>query len=307
MQRTAPTAGAAATLLRRSGVALTLWLCACAVSSAPHPAPSTPARQNVREEGPTTFRLATFNIQVFGKAKASRPEVLDQLARIIRTYDLVAVQEFKDKSQQVPHLFLEEINRLGPAYGLELSPRTGLQPDDRRSQEQYGYYYRTDRLEVIGVSTLFDDSGHDYFQREPYLTHFRLKENGHSFVLINIHTRPEAAVEEIAALAAVFDWARARYPDEDDFVAVGDFNAGCGYASEDDLDALPIHGDAYDWIVPHSADTNLADTRCPYDRIVVASPAANAYVQDWGVDRAFDDRKISDHWPVWAVFVADHP
>lgn len=303
MQRTTSAAGTATALLRRSRVALTLWLFACA--SQP-PAVVPEPRVAIAAQS-TTFRLATFNIQVFGKTKASKPEVMRQLAAIVREYDLIAVQEFKDKTEQVPERFLAEVNGTGSDYGLELSPRTGRQPDDVRSQEQYGYFYRADRFEVIDASTLYDDSANDHFQREPFLTRFRLKEAGHSFVLINIHTRPEAAVEEITALAAVFEWARSRYPEEDDFIALGDFNAGCGYASEQELDGLPIHGEAYDWIVPHSADTNLADSRCPYDRIVVASPMGHAYVQDWGVDRAFSDRAISDHWPVWAVFVADHP
>lgn len=51
--------------------------------------------------------------------------------------------------------------------------------------------------------------------------------------------------------------------------------------------------------MPHSADTNLADSVCPYDRIVIAAPEGNYVVDDWGVDRAFEDEAISDHWPVW--------
>jgi len=53
-------------------------------------------------------------------------------------------------------------------------------------------------------------------------------------------------------------------------------------------------------VVPHSADTNLAESTCPYDRIVVAAPEGMDLVDEWGVDRAFEDRNVSDHWPVWA-------
>jgi endonuclease/exonuclease/phosphatase family metal-dependent hydrolase len=98
----------------------------------------------------------------------------------------------------------------------------------------------------------------------------------------------------------VFGWAKARYGPDATVIAVGDFNAGCGYASEEELDALPIHGEAYDWVVPHSADTNLADSTCAYDRIVVAAPEGTDLVDEWGVDRAFEGRNVSDHWPVWA-------
>ena len=41
--------------------------------------------------------------------------------------------------------------------------------------------------------------------------------------------------------------------------------------------------------------------------LAIAPDGGEAYVLDWGVDRAFADRAISDHWPVWADFRADHP
>ena len=273
------------------------------VVAAPHPTRTVapPAAPAPAGRAPVTLRLATFNIQVFGPAKASRPDVLATLARIIRQYDLVAVQEIRDVSGQAPLRLLEAVNDGGvdPAYALALSDRTGRQPDDRRSQEQYAYYYRTDRLSVRDRGTLYDDEPHDYFQREPYLNRFEITGTDVSFIVINVHTRPRSALAEIAAMEHVFTWAKDFYDGEEVFIAVGDFNAGCGYASEEDLEALPLHGDAYDWVVPHSADTNLADSVCPYDRIVIAAPEGNAIVNDWGVDRAFEDDAISDHWPVW--------
>jgi endonuclease/exonuclease/phosphatase family metal-dependent hydrolase len=151
--------------------------------------------------------------------------------------------------------------------------------------------------------TLFDDSAHDYFQREPYLSRFAVLESDATFVLINIHTPPRSAVPEIAAMEHVFVWAKAHFEDEDIFIALGDFNAGCGYASEEDLDALPIHGDGYDWVVPHSADTNVADSVCPYDRIVIAAPTGSDLVEEWGVDRSTEQAPLSDHFPVWVSLV----
>ncbi len=274
------------------------WLAFIALTAACASAPA--ARPSAAPEEPVLIRMATFNIQVFGPTKAGKPEVMAALASIVRRYDLVAVQEIEDVSGQAPLALLDACNEGDSHWALALSERTGLQPDDRRSQEQYGYYYRSDRLALVGEGTLYDDSTHDFFQREPFLQRFVTIEGRRSFVMINVHTRPRSAVSEIAAMEHVFTWAKARFVDESVFIAVGDFNAGCGYASEDELDALPIHGEAYDWVVPHSADTNLAESACAYDRIVVAAPAGTDLVEDWGVDRAFEDRAISDHWPVWA-------
>lgn len=284
-------------------LSLLVWVSACVVTAPPAAMPesATPHASAEPSLEPVLLRMATFNIQVFGPTKARNPEVMATLASIVRRYDLVAVQELKDISGRAPQLLLEACNtEPSPTYALALSERTGREPDDRRSQEQYGYYYRTDRLAPLGEGTLYDDSDEDLFQREPFLQRFVLIDGGRTFVMINVHTRPRSALSEIAAMEKVFIWAKHRFADESIFIAVGDFNAGCGYASDDELDALPIHGDAYDWVVPHSADTNLADSACPYDRIVIAAPEGSDLVDDWGVDRAFDDRNVSDHWPVWA-------
>jgi len=282
-----------------------LLLLGCATATPPvttttPEAPPEPTTAAAPEAPPIELRLATFNIQVLGPTKAAKPEVMATLGSIIRRYDLVAVQEIKDVSGQAPLRLLEASNAEGADYALALSERTGREPDDRHSQEQYAYYYRRDRLEPVGEGALYDDSGADHFQREPFLQEFRVRGTDRTFVMINVHTRPRAAVSEIAAMEHVFGWAKARHGAHAIIIAVGDFNAGCGYASEEELDALPIHGEAYDWVVPHSADTNLADSECPYDRIVVAAPQGTDLVDDWGVDRAFDDRNVSDHWPVWA-------
>ncbi len=64
-------------------------------SDAPPPAVQT---------GPT-IKIATFNIQIFGKTKANKPNILSQLADIVRQFDLVAVQEIKDKTNSTPPKF----------------------------------------------------------------------------------------------------------------------------------------------------------------------------------------------------------
>ena len=60
----------------------------------------------------------------------------------------------------------------------------------------------------------------------------------------------------------------------------------------------------YFWIVPDDSDSNLAPTTaCAYDRIVTTVGTKAEFTGDWGVDRAFTDKAVSDHWPVWAEFV----
>ena len=44
------------------------------------------------------IKIASFNIQIFGKTKASKQEVMDILAQFILEFDIVAIQEIREAS-----------------------------------------------------------------------------------------------------------------------------------------------------------------------------------------------------------------
>ncbi|MEP1740180.1 MAG: endonuclease/exonuclease/phosphatase family protein [Kangiellaceae bacterium] len=245
------------------------------------------------------IKIATFNIQSFGKTKAGKPEVMKELASVIRKYDLVAIQEIKNKAGVVPTQFLTEINSDGSQYAFVISERGGKEPDDQSSQEQYAYYFNTSTIKVLKDVGLYDDSVNDFFQREPYVVRFAATQGNLKFVLATIHTKPEEAVAEIKAMHDALVWAQEQFTDEEDFIALGDFNAGCNYASPSDLSDLKITLD-YNWIVPHEADTNFsANSSCAYDRIVVTEDVLEDFTNMWGVDTSVSNKKVSDHFPVW--------
>ena len=294
---------------------LLLWISACSgPATTLRPTPPEPPRQPhavaTAPAAPTpptaapTIKIATFNVQVFGRTKAFKPDVMSRLIATIHKYDVVALQELKDASGEAPRLLLAALNRdAARSYAMLLSHRSGLEPDDARSQEQYAILYDTQVIEALAGERLFDDSARDLFQREPYLARLRTRAGSFSFVLMNIHTRPERAVAEIAALHDVFDWAKLAFPDEENFIALGDYNAACRYATPAELDSLSIRRPDYFWIVPDDSDSNVSPaSACAYDRIVVTAATSRAFTGRWGVDRAFNDKLVSDHWPVWAEF-----
>jgi endonuclease/exonuclease/phosphatase family metal-dependent hydrolase len=229
---------------------------------------------------------------------------VNELAGIIRKYDIVAVQEISDVSETVPAAFRDIVNGEGDKfYEVVCSERTGKQPDDKTSQEQYAFYYDTARFSVMTAPSLYNDSVHDFFAREPYTARFKAKKGKFTFVLVTIHTAPDRAVSEIGSLDEVVKWAQVRYSRETEVIILGDFNASCTYAKPEELDKLAIRGSDYDWVVPDDAKTNLsAKSDCAYDRFVLTLPAKSYYTGRWGVDSCFTSKKISDHWPVWAEF-----
>jgi endonuclease/exonuclease/phosphatase family metal-dependent hydrolase len=261
------------------------------------PGPRTRARQLPDD----TITVATFNIQIFGRAKRGKPDVMAVLVDVVRKYDIIAIQEIKEASGETPPAFLEAINADGgPDYAMVVSPPTGATASSS-AKEQYAFYFNTETIESLDEGALYPDPA-DAFVREPWVARFRAAGGSFSFVLLGVHTQPAAAVAEVGALHDAVTWARTRYAGEDDFIALGDFNASCSYASTAALDALALRGAEYSWIVPDDADTNLAASTCAYDRIVVTAATDGDYSGQWGVDQAFTDTTVSDHWPVWAKF-----
>jgi endonuclease/exonuclease/phosphatase family metal-dependent hydrolase len=242
-----------------------------------------------------SFEIATFNIQNFGHSKMAKTDVMDTLAMIVRQFDIVAVQEISDISNSTAPAFLKVVNANGARYKLSCSERTGREPDDVKSAEQYAFYYDSKTVSLTDAA-LYPDVNDD-FQREPYVASFTRKADSLTFVVCTIHTAPEQAVEEIAALAKVAKWIPTHFKNAKRIIFCGDFNASCSYASPSELQALAIHKSPYYWVVPDDADTNLSNSVCAYDRFVVTENL-RSYVGGWEVYRAFKSKKVSDHWPV---------
>ena len=243
--------------------------------------------------------IATFNIQVFGKSKRSKPDVMDVLVDIADEFDILAVQEIRDASGDTPGFYLDAMNALGDEHHeMVVSPRLGRS----KSKEEYAFYYDTDLVDIVGEPWTYPDPG-DRFEREPFAARFSAA--GFDFVLVNIHVRPDDAVAEIDALDDVHEWATAQFGDTD-IIVMGDLNADCSYFKEHEQQGLLD----MNWITPKGFDTTVKDTDCTYDHFVISDSLLGEYTgqigvyqfdAEYGLTRKFST-KISDHYPVFAVF-----
>ncbi|HOM92592.1 MAG: hypothetical protein BWX81_00123 [Spirochaetes bacterium ADurb.Bin110] len=91
-----------------------------------------------------TISVASFNLGIFGPSKSANPYVLDAISHIIRYFDVVAVQEIRDKEGLSITRLLDAVNRSGYEYALSVSPRLG----HTSSKEQYAVFYRKNLLEI---------------------------------------------------------------------------------------------------------------------------------------------------------------
>ena len=247
-------------------------------------------------------RIATFNIQVFGTSKLGKPEVMDVLAKVVRRFDVVAIQELRSTDQTVIPQFVQMINSQGARYHYVIGPRLGR----TSSKEQYVFVYDTTRI-VVDPNTVYTvNDPADYLHREPLVAHFQaIAPQGQipfTFKLVNIHTDPDDTDIELDALDDAFVAVQRDGSGEDDVILLGDLNVDEYHLGQ--LGQLP--GIAY---VVSGTTTNTRRNHA-YDNIVFHRGATTEYLGRWGVldlEREYGLTRdqalaVSDHLPVWAEF-----
>jgi len=227
---------------------------------------------------------------------------MEILAHTIASFDIVAIQEIRDKTETAIKDLEVAIDALGINYDFIIGPRLGR----TYSKEQYAFFYNTETVSSLGSYT-YDERGNDRYHREPLIGFFKAKNAPFDFVIINIHVDPDDAKSEIDDLTSVIVDAIVQFS-EKDVILLGDMNADCGYFDETDQTS-PLKAQAYRWLITDEMDTNLATSSCTYDRIISTITMDEDYTGIAGVFR-FDQNfeldcaptEISDHYPVFAEF-----
>ena len=230
------------------------------------------------------------------------------IANIIKQFDVVAVQEIRDKEGLAIIKLLGEVNSTNDDYSIIVSPRVGR----TSSKEQYAIFYRKSNLQIEKDGTLWPDT-QDLFEREPYMVMLKAINGTFDFVLVDIHTKPDDSAKEIAFLPEVIRFA-AEYYEEPDVLCIGDLNADGAYFDEDSYQTIFPYS-SYLWIIPNSADTTVGKQSNTYDRISATSTIQEDWTGEWGVYRfdeaeafsslGIDAASLTDHYPVWASFYID--
>ena len=261
--------------------------------------------QNQTSETQTT-KIAAFNIQIFGKTKSDKPEVMVVLTNIVREFDIVLIQEIRDATEQTIPNFIQQINQAnGVLYSYIESPRLGR----TTSKEAYAYIYNTQAVQFVQGSDYVYDDNNDVFEREPYIATFKI--GNFDFTLAGIHTKPEDAYNEIGNLTTVISSIQTAKPNEKDIIVMGDFNADGSYYNEDDT-SNPLKAPQYNWIITDNIDTTVK-TDNTYDRIIILDTTLNHeydagtaqafhFDQAYGLNNQTFVEEISDHYPVFAQY-----
>lgn len=262
-----------------------------------------------------TIRIATFNIQKFGKTKTAKHEVMALLARIISQFDVVAIQEVVGGDATPVHELIDLLRASDARYSATIS-----EPIGRSSQkESYAFLWDETRIQLIPQSDyLVHDEPDDRMSREPMVASFVTRINAPAgrkpfrFTLINVHTAPKEVVpsainNEMDVLDDVYISVRNydyQNTGEEDCIMLGDLNVNTAGLRQ--LGEIP-------GIQTIAKDTRTTTRRNKtYDHILIDQRMTREYTGRFGIldmqqEFGLTEKQalqVSDHQPLWAEFNA---
>jgi len=259
------------------------------------------------ETGQGQIKVASFNIQIFGQSKISNPEIMNVLAKIIRRYDVVAIQEVRSTEQNIIPTLLDYVNDENTKYDYVISERLGR----TGSKEQYAFVYNTKTVSLIPNSSYVVDDPDDVFEREPFVAYF--KSGNFDFKIVDNHIKPEDVDAELGHLAVVIN-SIYDSSSEKDVIVLGDMNADGSYFNENNL---PVTFPLWIQLIGNDKDTTVAVSDNTYDRMMMRDTTANVeyagtsgvfrWDAEYGITNTSFIKKVSDHYPIYAEFRTDLP
>ncbi|XP_006101560.1 deoxyribonuclease gamma [Myotis lucifugus] len=261
--------------------------------------------------GALALRICSFNIRSFGETKRENQKVMDVIVKIIKRCDIILLMEIKDSANQICPTLMERLNGNSRAttYNCVISSRLGR----KTYKEQYAFIYK-EKLVTVKENYLYhdlQDGDTDVFSREPFVVWFQSPQTAvKDFVIVPLHTTPEASVKEIDELVDVYEYVKRRWKKAENFIFMGDFNADCNYVPKKAWSSIRLRTDSkFVWLIGDQEDTTVkTSTNCAYDRIVLRGQAiVNSVVPK--SSSIFDFQKayglteeealeVSDHFPV---------
>lgn len=135
--------------------------------------------------------VVSWNIRDFGKTKSDVE--MEQIAEILRNYDIVAIQEVVagyGGSQAMARL-AAELNRKGSKWDYAISNPTA---SPKYKTEKYAFLWKTSKVKVTGTGKLLTALA-DCVYREPFELTFKV--GGSELTILNYHSRKYSEQPEL--------------------------------------------------------------------------------------------------------------
>ena len=263
----------------------------------------TPAQRPGSGHSLPTIRIASFSLEAFGETKLKKAAVVETIARMIRQFDVIALQHIESKQQNIVPELLDKVNQSDRRYDYCIGPRVG----SGVHQQQYAFLFDTDRVETDRHQLYTVDDPQALIEFDPLVAWFRCKavptDKAFTFTLVNLHLDPLSNGKELKLIPDLIRSVRQDGRSEDDIILVGNF----GY-SDTEMSSLQSTGMLF---ALEGVPTTVTG-EAMLDNIVFPSRATDEFTGRSGVidflrqlnlsiDQAF---QISTHMPIWAEFFA---
>ena len=252
------------------------------------------------------IKIASWNIENLGETKAigkkhnpdnGTKSTMSKIAEIILKgkFDLVAIQEYTDKG--VEKFVKDELLEEFPDNWCSIaSSNTGC--------EKYLILYRKDRVTPINPKIMIYDDWDIKMERLPGYCSFKTTKGDFDFTIITCHNRTwkDGAEEDAKFLDDVYKGVQERLgTDDNDIILLGDFNI-----HHDHTDHFKeLTGKGFKNAICFDVDTmRSGSNNSNLDNIFYIKCKDLTLGPSLEKDHTplFDDKRISDHYPVWAIF-----
>ncbi|HEY6565475.1 MAG TPA: hypothetical protein VIY86_13315 [Pirellulaceae bacterium] len=194
----------------------------------------------VTDDGPSgrgrsgVIRIATIDLDGFDEEKLAQGPELSILVRIMKRFDVVAMQNIVSPEPHVIPGIVDALNGDGDAFGYVASERNGRVPPF----QQFACVFRRDRvlLDPNGVYSVRDPD--DLITFDPFVASFRCQgvepKNAFTVSLVNLllDENPDESAREVRALWSILGSVRRDGRGEDDVILLGNLRRPAGAMDE---------------------------------------------------------------------------
>nr|MCU0721757.1 hypothetical protein [Pirellula sp.] len=114
------------------------------------------------------IRVASFNLHAFNEHKLQKLPVMETLVRIIRQFDVIALQHISSRQTDLLPLLTDRVNQSDRRYDFLIGPPVG-----RDQKQQFAFLFDTERMETDRGQLYTVDDPQDLLTYEPLVAWFR--------------------------------------------------------------------------------------------------------------------------------------
>lgn len=267
----------------------------------------TPSEQPAAVSSARRFRkirIASWALDGFGPTKFANPDARRALAKVIREFDIVAVQQIASVERDLIPRLVDSINQGDTRYDFVMGESSG--PSGR--QEQLAFIFDRRRVVVDREQTYTVEDPQEQMTYDPLVAWFRTAEpslaSAWTFSLVNVRIDLARAPSEVALLSNMLTAIRQDGRGEDDVVLAGLFQADDTYLvpSMDTTNCIAsVRNHPTDIFGKYQTSNILIDAVTTSEQL--GGGGVHDYLRKQGLSRA-QAETITSHLPVFAEFTA---